>query len=50
MKKLILKKILYKINYFFQKFRFFETEKKKNYLDFFLRIKSYLLIVEKYQF
>jgi hypothetical protein len=40
MKKLILKKILYKINYFFQKFRFFETEKKKRLFRFFFKNKK----------
>lgn len=37
MKKLILKKILLKINFFFQKFRFFETEKKKKLFRFFFK-------------
>lgn len=50
MKKLILKKILLKINFFFQKFRFFETQKKQKLFRFFLRITSYLLIIKKYQF
>jgi hypothetical protein len=40
MKKLILKKILYKINYFFQKIRFFETEKKKRLFRFFFKNKK----------